>query len=365
MIRLINNSRAIAFSIALTTLACSKPPTQVVSDPGPQFSVKPMEIKLMSKDSKIEIKRDDEKSGPEMQIQTKDIQTIVSSERKLECGPLVIPGKRAETPDIKVFSFHISEDEFKGLNQLPIRSPCSLSVTLTNALGSKATKSVPITINFDRHPTIFLKKITLKEVSPIVDDSFNFLVQRYQFENILPYPVGFTFRATHMGQAHSAFKVFFSMGDGSSDPAAQFYLTKRIWPIVTNRIVVEGHVTDVTGDFTRIAKFVLPPNTTATVYAFGHIPDWVQRELTRTGVQEKFSDMRTARIATLRLVGLFPVPSSWPVEEKEHSLIQWKGFVASEDDDENPLDPPFVAIEAVPREPGLPDLRDKIADIQD
>jgi hypothetical protein len=186
-------------------IGCSKGSQK--TDPGPKFDINSEVISAQIKGAEgYIIKRGDLQAGPEFQIQTEQPESIKQITKELRCGSVLLKGAGSQSQNLGAFHFRISDNEFPGLNELPKKFSCKLSITLENQVGSKTTRDLDVQIVYDSIPDFPISR-TLLNRKRYMFTGGQLEVERYSITNILRYPVGLTY---NFGKALSTWYPGFS-----------------------------------------------------------------------------------------------------------------------------------------------------------
>jgi len=140
-----------------------------------------------------------------LRVESKD--GIKSVQRKIKCGPLEANGQTVKAPDIAMFSFQVGPDEFPGMELFPIKSLCTFEITLTNAIGSTSSKSVPFKLIFDKIPPLIVSHQQMESGLYIVGEGKPYIIETLDFTNTLPYPILIAFDFGGHCLCHVAYRM--------------------------------------------------------------------------------------------------------------------------------------------------------------
>lgn len=238
-------------------------------DPGPAFTLKSMEMKLDGVETGFAaLKRDEPTAGPQIQIHMSGAGEIVSIEKKIVCGSVTLAGRKLGAADPDLLNFRLADEEFPGLNRMPMVTPCKLSIVATNSIGSTATKTIPMTLSFDKNPTLDIQRSVLAIGQAPTTARFEVPLETYRIKNTLLYPLEMRFTPTRSAKSLMHFQY---LDNPSAQPTGDgyYYLPVDLEP---TRIEIIGVYGQQTGDMVRTAGFTIPVGGEVDLSAYAQIP---------------------------------------------------------------------------------------------
>jgi hypothetical protein len=154
-----------------------------------------------------------------------DIPNIDYIDKKLICGTVTVPARRALKTDTSFSNFKISEAEFHGLNLLPAHSTCILQMIAANGNGSTVSKSFKVDLKFSSHPPLKVYREYISTGEMLLTPDMTITTDYYEITNSLPYTVNLVFRPSRGGLAwpkfdqNSATPIFISADHVEFEPA--------------------------------------------------------------------------------------------------------------------------------------------------
>lgn len=258
--------------ILLLGVGCGTKKQNTQGDVAPAFKLQSTVGTLeLNVENSFTLKRDDPTVGPKVQIQPLQIDNVATAEKNLSCpANRLIQGKIVRAPDTGLFSFQLSESEFPGLSALPSVSKCSLTVVLTNNIGSTFQVVRPVTIQFDRPQSVFIIRARSRAgLQPALPNG-EFVIDTYNIKNSGTYPLGFIFR-TDKSILGTPVHVSKCPNDPQGCRPMLYKITGLETAILPSRISLVGNAEFLGGDYFSEVRFRVPPGETVTVTSLGRM----------------------------------------------------------------------------------------------